>query len=460
MATSDPLVDLLTPHFPPEAPTPSPAVLNTYLLRLSSLGLDSLLTTEPSSLTSSLQSVNLSLQALSSRSHKPLIASSHHLSTLSTSISRLSSSLSNLKSQIPELDSKIANFTTQFSRDSECLQRRQKTQLLARELDRVLDILQLPSLLQSIISQGSYPTALDLMSNVRRLLILYPNSVTVNAVAKECEGLQRGMVSSLLGTLRGPLKLPVAMKTVGFLRRCEYSSSASQSSMDERALRGLFLVCRRSYLMSLLDALEPLRALADEEMGTGSGVQTERYLKRWVEVFREQSFGIVGMYKSIFPNALPITSTPGSSSSPAVIPTSFTPPLASPSHDSRPATPIRSRSSSTISATAVQPADDDPENGNSPDPVAGFTLHLVGMLREVLERYLKNVEDRSVRESLLTQVLYAAGSMGRLGGEFGGLLGMMELVEEGEEGEEWVGVVAKQRVLASRIESLAGGGRG
>lgn len=76
------------------------------------------------------------------------------------------------------------------------------------------------------------------------------------------------------------------------------------------------------------------------------------------------------------------------------------------------------------------------------------------------------IEEKSIRESLLTQVLYAAGSMGRLGGEFGAILGVVECFgdgngldeAEGQEGagEEWVGVVAKHKVLASRLETLAG----
>lgn len=113
-------------------------------------------------------------------------------------------------------------------------------------------------------------------------------------------------------------------------------------------------------------------------------------------------------------------------------------------------------------------SEDDPECGQPPDPLASFVLHLVGLLTETLGDYLGNVEERSVRESLLTQVLYAAGSLGRLGGEFGAILGVVEcfgveseeVEEDGGTGgdEEWVGVVAKHKVLASRLETLAGRG--
>ena len=112
--------------------------------------------------------------------------------------------------------------------------------------------------------------------------------------------------------------------------------------------------------------------------------------------------------------------------------------------------------------------DDDPEGGQEPDPLASFVLHLLLLLTETLGRYLKTIEERSVRESLLTQVLYAAGSMGRLGGEFGAILGVIECFGMGDEEqeekdgdggeEEWVGVMAKHKVLVSRLETLTGRG--
>jgi conserved oligomeric Golgi complex subunit 8 len=114
-----------------------------------------------------------------------------------------------------------------------------------------------------------------------------------------------------------------------------------------------------------------------------------------------------------------------------------------------------------------------------------------------LRKYLPNVLDKSSRESLLTQVLYSAGSLGRLGGDFGLILA---LLEEGDEQEgwdrdgdvqssaddekanpkddehtptdadkeeiqrgkrpEWVETMKKHRVLAGKLELLASRGGG
>lgn len=106
------------------------------------------------------------------------------------------------------------------------------------------------------------------------------------------------------------------------------------------------------------------------------------------------------------------------------------------------------------------------------------------MFAATLKQYLPNVRDQSSRESLLTQVLYCAGSLGRLGGDFSLMLAMLEEDDDegdedeegdgekgdGEKGEkeekeeeeeekdwEWVEVMRKHRVLAGKLEQLASG---
>ncbi|KAI5848964.1 oligomeric Golgi complex subunit 8 [Tricharina praecox] len=434
--TDDPLLELLLPHIPASA-VPSPETTNSYLSRLTSLPLSTILTTEPSSLATTHHTLSLSLQSLASRNHKAIITSSSHLSTLPATLSTLSTSLQHLESALPSLTTSLHTFTSTYTRDSPPLHTRHQNALLHSNLDRLLDILQLPSLLQSLIAAQNYPSALDTLSHVRRLQTLYPTSPVVTSVHTSCEALQRSLTSSLIGTLRAPLKLPVAMKTVGFLRR-------TVGAADERDVRGVFLACRHAHLLGLLAALEPLRELADEEVA-GGGVQAERYLKRWLEVFREQSFGVQGMYRSIFPGSMSPATSAGGTATPT--PTTTT-------------RPGHSRTSSSLS-TAL--ADDDVDGGGMPDPVAAYEARLVEMLVDVLRRYLGKVLDKGVRESLLTQVMYASGSLGRLGGEFAGVLVGIEGVFEGE-GEdgaevEYVAVVERQKVLAGRLEATMATGR-
>jgi hypothetical protein len=232
----------------------------------------------------------------------------------------------------------------------------------------------------------------------------------------------------------------------------------------------------------MLEALSPLRDLADQETSRRlsqpttanktppqpvrkpssssgyssiTGQQTERYLKRYIEIFREQSFATVSMYRNVFPPPAPESS--------ATDPPSLLLPL--------------------------------------PPALSTFPLHLVDLLTSTLKAYLPNINDPSARESLLTQVLYAAGSLGRLGADFGMMIALLNeddqehqsnerhdsrdendaqtmeddtnRNEQDEKEEpkpehadtepettqipEWARVMKKHRIQAGRLEALAAG---
>ena len=70
----------------------------------------------------------------------------------------------------------------------------------------------------------------------------------------------------------------------------------------------------------------------------------------------------------------------------------------------------------------------------------------------------------------MTQVLYCAGSLGRLGGDFSMMLALLEDDSESDEDDEeeeeateetrdkeWIEVMKKHRIQASRLELLASG---
>ena len=360
-------------------------------------------------------------------------------------------------------------FSEKYSRsgENEVLDRRKKALLMARNVDRLSDILDLPTLLSSAISsstvQGAsntnnYASALDLHSHIKRLHLLYQGSQLVSSIYQQTEEAMQEMTSNLISNLRTQnIKLAAGMRTIGWLRRVAPELDGN-SSNKEGTLGALFLVCRLATLVSTLSALDPLRDLADQETAIrlrdsnapkktstdawSVGQETERYLKRYIEIFREQSFAIISMYKSIFPSG-PDTSSPDD------LGLKFK------------SLGLRSISQSTPTSTSQE--GDDPLLP-LPSALSTFPLHLVGLLTTTLKAYLPNVRDKSSRESLLTQVLYCAGSLGRLGGDFSLLLADLGRGEGDEEGEEedgdgeWVEVMRKHRVLAGKLESLASGG--
>ncbi|CAD6443360.1 3ef9d3bf-215e-4c19-873f-de45f737a7e7-CDS [Sclerotinia trifoliorum] len=467
---ADPLYELLIPYFDKPSPRPAPPstdpTIATYLNRLFTLPLSSLNTSEPQSLSQASHSLLLSLQALSKRSHKSVITSSDHLSTLTTTLPTLAKATADLRDALPKLDDAAIHFSENYNNriENAVLDRRRKALLLSRNVERLADVLDLPTLLSTAISSSNttaisttgrenntlnYASALDLNAHIRRLHAIYPTSPLIMSVSLQAEDKMQSMATNLIYSLRQPsLKLAAAMRTISWLRRVapELDPSTTTSGFAqtrEGALGSLFLVCRLASLTAMLNALSPLRDLADQEslrlissMGkTGgnkfeAGQQTEKYLKRYIEIFREQSFAIISMFRSIFP-----------------------PPTA----------PV------TIEGLKNNTRDkeDDDLLGPLPSALTTFPLQLVGMLEETLKLYLPNVRDKGGRDSLLTQVLYCAGSLGRLGGDFSLVLanlgrrasqeeGLNEGESDDDDDEEWAEVIKKHRVLAGKLESMVG----
>ncbi|KAH7160100.1 mitochondrial carrier domain-containing protein [Dactylonectria estremocensis] len=387
-----------------------------YLSHLAEQQSDVLKSSEPQLLSQASHSLLLAVQALSKRSHKPVGESAASHASLRQTLPILAQRAADLTQAVPRLDSHAEQFSSAFGKASEnkLLARRKEALLLLRNSERLVDVMEMPLLLTSAVSTApvNYSSTLELYAHVRRLASLYPNSPVVSSILEEADAAIRQMAADLVGTLKTPnLKLAAAVRTMGWLKRIVPDMVTGAPAED--ALPAVFLVCRLATLLTTLEALEPLRELADEERrrqdkaanSWSGGQQTERYLKRFIEIFREQSFSIVSVFKSIN--------------------TSF----------------------------ALHSDDDEDPLSPLPSPMASFPLHLVEMLLETLRIYLPTVKDQASRESILTQVLYCAGSLGRLGADFGMLLAATGV-------GEWVELVKRHRLLAGRLESVIGDYRG
>ncbi|TWU73979.1 hypothetical protein ED733_005377 [Metarhizium rileyi] len=294
--------------------------------------------------------------------------------------------------------------------ESRIIAERKKALRLLQNGERLVDVMELPQILNSAVVSNpvSYSSSLDLYAHVRRLASLYPSSPLVASVMDEANSAIRRMAVDLIATLQTPnLKLASSLRTAGWLKRIV--PELVNNVQIEESLPAIFLVCRLSTLIATLDALEPLKQLADEEgirnvkssQAWSGGQHTERYLKRFIEVFREHSFVMVSVSKSVD--------------------ASFSQPASS-------------------TAGLIHPL---------PTVLASFPLHLVGLLMNTLQTYLPAIKDQASRESIITQVLYCAGSLGRLGADFGMFLSALGMTE-------WIELVKRHRLLAGRLESVIG----
>jgi hypothetical protein len=387
-----------------------------YLEYLADLSVDSLVSSEPQSLAQTSHSLLRSVQSLSKRSHKPMVDSAIGHASLTETIPSLAQRTKELRHAVPRLDAQAEHFSVAFNKSAEShiIAKRKESLRLFQNSERLVDLMELPQLLVSAVNTSplGYSITLDLYTHIRRLSSLYPDSKLVSSISSEADEAIRHLAVDLITALKAPnLKLAAALRTVGFLKRVVPDLVADMPAED--ALPAVFLVCRFSNLVTTLEALAPLRELADEEKARqrnagqswSGGQQTERFLKRFIEVFREHSFSIIS-----------ISSNVGGS--------------------------FRTHSRSESDPLA-----------STPPVLATFPTHLVGMLLETLQTYLPIVKDQASRESILTQVLYCSGSLGRLGADFGMLLPSVGV-------SEWAELVKRHRLLAGRLESVIGDFRG
>ncbi|KAF8323766.1 Dor1-domain-containing protein, partial [Clavulina sp. PMI_390] len=332
----------------------SPAV-KSYLTHLSSLPLDTLLT-EPGRLATESDILSSDLTQLCHSQHQTFLSLRSASNALSSSLGSLTSSLDTLlNDSIPNLESEARL----FSENTKTIQQnRAKASLVLEHHEKLLDVLELPQLLATCIKNGYYSEALDLANHFERnLMSTLPPSTLLESIHTSVVASLQTLLQQLLQQLRAPAKLPVLFKTVNLLRRMEVCS--------EEQLAMAFILGRSAQLDDTFASANTSRDLEEDPA---------KWLRKWVEVFREGVYDVITQYSSIF------LSTPSSTASPASVTNTML---------------LRSILSHT-------------------------TQHYLSQLLSHLQTKLHTIPlgDMSSLASLLTQLSYCASSFARVGMDF------------------------------------------
>ncbi|KAG9285540.1 hypothetical protein G9A89_006528 [Geosiphon pyriformis] len=342
-----------------------------YLNRLASLPLESL-KHEPIVLQEEETKIRSELAELSFREYKSFI----HISTCKTDINQylesLRSHLLELSSTIPRLEECCSLFTREAAKISE---KRAKINTIIDQQENLLNILEIPHLMDICVRNELYSEAMDISTHVSRLVTRYPKVLLIQQIEKEVKSTTQLMLSRLIKLFSEPIKLPSCSKIVGYLRRME--------AFDESELRLVFLLSRNSYLQLLM-----------------RGIENEKrdpvyYLKKYIDIFREHFFDIVIHYRAVFPDDGGLSST--SSYTLSFSPTIQLFPSTTPSSDN-------SFSLRPILTASTMLSD--------------YTIYILGQLTSVLSEFIPLISDTSSLSSILTQLMYCGMSLGRVGVDF------------------------------------------
>ncbi|KAI8888824.1 Dor1-domain-containing protein [Backusella circina FSU 941] len=312
-----------------------------YLTRLTSLPLDELLR-EPHELRAEQDKMKHNAQQLAFQNYPSFLQTQSCRHQVHETLDGLDVHLDDFLSSIPELKEACQVFEEHANNIKD--ESNKITRVLEHQ-DILVDLLEIPQLMETCVWNGYYSEAMDLASHVRLLLVRYPLPV-IKSIQQQVQASTDLMLVQLVSHLRKPLRLAPAISVVGFLRRLDVFES-------EMELRIVFLRCRHDFLQQRL--LRIKREISEDERQRSTDAY--EFLKKYLDVIREQLFEIGNQYMSVFSN----------------------------------------------------------EQGTL---LSDYMIHTLELVKSTLATYLGMIEDTSALTSILTQLQYCGMSLGRIGLDF------------------------------------------
>lgn len=131
-----------------------------------------------------------------------------------------------------------------IGKSSEINAERRLNSITLKKNEQLLEILELPQLMEECIKAGRYEDALELAAHVQRMGQKHGKIALIQEIVKSIEGSWHTMLLQLLGQLRTDLQLPKCLQIFGYLRRMQAFSGTD--------LKLKFLQARDTWLNGLL----------------------------------------------------------------------------------------------------------------------------------------------------------------------------------------------------------------
>lgn len=343
-----------------------------YVATLTSMSLEDL-HAQPHKLTQEDSAVEREIMTLAFKEYPTFIRAEKCRSDIGDSFVKMEDQLNNLSQSLPDFEQLCKEFTTEAKALTE---ERQKTEKVLEDLDVLVDIFEIPQLMDTCVRNGYYSEAMDLTAHVSLLLMRYNNIPIIQNIHEKVQRSSDMMLIQLISLLRGPIKLPAAMNVIGYLRQMS-------SFETENELRILFLRCRSDYLNQRIEHVKKVSAveLDDKTDWQRLGRDSFEYIKQYIDVIREQVFEITTQYSSMFSDKL-YKSTENAS---------------------------QTGTTELLTAGAT---------------LSDYITYILEEMRRTIEEHLVNIKDISQLSSLLTQLMYCGMSLGRVGLDFRSLFAM------------------------------------
>ncbi|KRT81886.1 hypothetical protein AMK59_5152 [Oryctes borbonicus] len=245
-----------------------------YISKVGSYKVDDLLK-EPNKLKEEQTIVSEHTQELAVSNYKTFIQTSQCSKDLFNRFNTIEIDLDKLLKNIPSFEQKCQTFAAETN-DINTL--RKLNSLTLTRNAQLLEILELPQLMDSFIKDGLYENALELASYVRRLYAKHSDIPIFKSILNDVEKSWLVMLHQLLSQLRADLTLPKSLQIVGYLRRMEI--------FTETELRLKFLQARDTWFQNCISTIP--------------NEDATYHLNKTIEMTRVNLFTIVTQYRAIF----------------------------------------------------------------------------------------------------------------------------------------------------------------
>ncbi|KAJ3210349.1 conserved oligomeric Golgi complex component [Dinochytrium kinnereticum] len=341
-----------------------------YLDQLTSCSLETLIR-QPRELAEDAERIDAQLADLAYTEHRSFLNANACSRSIRSTFDGLDARIEAVSTSLASLEASCRQFEASTA---SIMADRKRMGVVVNQQSRLLDVLEIPQLIDTFIRNGYYEEAMELQVHVGRLLMRHPEIPILKQISEDVQTAMHLMLTQLVSLLRGSSKLPMSIRVIGYLRRME--------AFPEPELRLVFLKQKDAYLTGLI-----------RELGDSVGVD---YMKKYTEILREHLFDIITQYKTIFSDSSLSTSgaTPHSSSS--------IPSFSSLSYGSKPSS-LMMPESTPYATSAI---------------LSSYAVFRVTEFAGELKRHIATVSDANSINSLLTQTMYFGLSLGRVGVDF------------------------------------------